>query len=376
MTVEWVPIGSVLRRREDARPVEADAEYTMVGLLNRGRGTFVREVIRGSATKYPRLTSLRPGDLVFSKLFAWEGSVAIVDREGWVSSEFPTYEVNDSRVALQYLRNVIGWDRFIEQLSGATTGLGQRRQRVSPTAFEGARIPLPELETQRAIASRLDRIARVVGAVPIDRGLARSGAALVADSLRGWPARPLGEGLRRRDDAEAVVASGSYPMVGVRRAGRGAFASEVIAGEATKYRFLNKVHAGDLIYPKLGAWTGAFAIVPRELGGRWASPEFVTYEIDGDVLDAQFLEGLVSSDAFAQRVARLSVGTNMNRRRLSPSALEALPVSLPPLEEQRRIGRRLAALREATLLAARQRSLLDSLLPAARNEEFRNLLAS
>ncbi|MGW9417515.1 hypothetical protein ACWGRS_07595 [Cellulosimicrobium funkei] len=349
----------------------------MIGLLNRGRGSFVREVIRGSQTKYPRLSPLRAGDLVFSKLFAWEGSVTIAERDGWVSSEFPTYQIDESQIDPGYLRHTVRWDGFVDQLARSTNGLGQRRQRVAPERFEAARVPLPDLHTQRAIAARLDRVDRASRQVEAHGGLAASaGGRVLAAALDGAPPARIGSFLTRRTESVEVVDDARYAMLGMRNRGRGAFDAGTLSGSETKYPRLSRVRAGDLIYLKLGAWEGAFGIVPGELDGRHTSPEFITYEIDSGKVDRDFLEALVTWESFAERVGGVSKGTNLRRRRLNPETFEGLTTPLPSIEVQREAGRRLAVLRRVGRLEARRRTLADGLLPAARNEEFARLLAA
>jgi len=164
-------------------------------------------------------------------------------------------------------------------------------------------------------------------------------------------------------------------MLGMRNRGRGAFDAGVLLGSETKYSRLMRVHAGDLIYLKLGAWEGAFGIVPQELDGRHTSQEFVSYELDLDQVDRDFLEAMVTWDAFAFRVGGLSKGTNLRRRRLHPDVFEGLSIPLPTLDRQRELGRQLSLLRRAGAQIERRDELTRALLPAARNEEFRKLLS-
>ncbi|WP_206447958.1 restriction endonuclease subunit S [Agrococcus sp. KRD186] len=373
IAAEAVPIGDVLQRRQDAVRVEADETYVMVGVLNKGRGLFTRGNVSGSDTNYERLTRLRHGDLIFSKLFAWEGSVAVVDRAGWVSSEFPTYAIDATRVDPAYLSHVIGWEGFVGQLAKATSGLGQRRQRVAPERFESAIIPLPDLESQRAIATRLDRIARARRTAS-SQHLSTIRSRLLLDSLAGAREQRVDTLLERRRQPIEVSETQSYKMLGMRNRGRGAFDAGVLHGSETKYPRLLRVLAGDLIYLKLGAWEGAFGIVPPELDGRHTSPEFVSYDVDEDQIDRDFLEAMVTWDGFAFRVGGLSKGTNLRRRRLNPDVFESLSIPLPTLERQRELGPTLLQLRRAGAQIARRDELTHALLPAARNEEFGKLL--
>lgn len=169
MSVDWIQLGRVVDRRVEPVDVNPAMHYRMIGLLNRGRGVFTRGNLEGSEIKYPRLYPLREQDLVFSRLFAWEGSVAISDRQGWVSAEFPIYDISP-KIDRDYLSHIITWPSFVEQLANSTVGMGQRRQRVPASAFEAAAIPLPGIKEQRRVAARLDAVDRRA----TEAGLARS----------------------------------------------------------------------------------------------------------------------------------------------------------------------------------------------------------
>lgn len=164
------PIGSAVRLQRDAVPVDPAATYRNVGVLNHGRGLFEKPALMGAATTYPALFRLHRNQLVYSKLFAWEGSVTVVSEEfdgAFVSSEFPTFDVDEVVADAGYLRHVTAWGGFIEQLSGLTSGLGQRRQRVNVDQFLSASVPLPDLPEQRRIAAHLDQIEQAAASVSV-----------------------------------------------------------------------------------------------------------------------------------------------------------------------------------------------------------------
>lgn len=144
--------------------VRADTEYPNLGILNRARGVFAKPPMRGSETKYTTLYLVRAGQLIYSKLFGWEGSLAIVPdwADGWfVSSEFPTYDLRTDIVDRDYFGQVLRWRGLSEQLAAATSGMGQRRQRVQIEQFEALKVPVPDLPTQRRVGTDLLRLAEV-----------------------------------------------------------------------------------------------------------------------------------------------------------------------------------------------------------------------
>ena len=88
----------------DTDPVslEATESYTTAGILSYGRGLFERPVVKGSETSYATYYRIHRDQFVYSKLFAWEGALAVVGDKFdglFVSQEFPTFTV-DARLAL------------------------------------------------------------------------------------------------------------------------------------------------------------------------------------------------------------------------------------------------------------------------------------
>ena len=157
-------IGDIAALNRQPVNVKASETYPNLGILNRARGVFRKPPMHGSETKYSTLYMVRAGQLIYSKLFGWEGSVGIVPEwaNGWfVSSEFPTFDVRTDVVDLDYFGQVLRWGGLMEQLAAATSGMGQRRQRVQVDQFEALEIPLPDLPTQRRIGVDLLRLAEV-----------------------------------------------------------------------------------------------------------------------------------------------------------------------------------------------------------------------
>jgi hypothetical protein len=158
------PIGSFASQAADAVPVIPSDTYKTVGLMNRGRGCFARPAFTGADTKYRTLFRVAKDQLIFSKLFAWEGSVTVVPEsfDGMlVSSEFPTYDLDLDRASPRYVAHLTKWHGLVDELASATTGMGQRRQRVMPAQFEGVRLPFPDLDAQERIADVLDLVTTI-----------------------------------------------------------------------------------------------------------------------------------------------------------------------------------------------------------------------
>ena len=113
---------------------------------------------------YPRLTSLREGNFVYPKLMAWEGALGIVPQECdglMVSTEFPVFEVDESRVFPEVLDVYFRTPSVWPALAGASTGTNVRRRRLNPSDFLEYQMPLPSRSVQeklREVKIRVDTV--------------------------------------------------------------------------------------------------------------------------------------------------------------------------------------------------------------------------
>lgn len=156
-------LGDVLQARA-MESIDPNFVYQIAGVYSFGRGLLSRGAIRGGDTKYKSFTRLAHNDVVYSKLGAFEGAVAVVPgsyQNFYVSPEFPVFEVLGS-VAPTFLRYCVIAESFVRQLVAATSGVGARQKRVSPGAFLDLSVPMPSLDRQREIARRLDLASRAL----------------------------------------------------------------------------------------------------------------------------------------------------------------------------------------------------------------------
>src|SRR5829696_50342 len=101
-----VQLGEVLTLALDETPVESASEYPIAGVYSFGRGVLRRAPISGDQTKYKRLNRLHADRVVLSRLKAFEGAIAVVPKhaEGfYVSQEFPTFDIDTTRVLPEYM---------------------------------------------------------------------------------------------------------------------------------------------------------------------------------------------------------------------------------------------------------------------------------
>lgn len=156
-----IMLGDVLQENTTKRPVRPSMSYRMAGVFSFGRGLIDRGHIKGEDTKYRTFNILREDDVVVSKLGAWEGGVAVVTRDfdgACASSEFPTFQIDRSRMLPRYLAGVVRSPRFWQAVDGATKGSMARRKRITPERFLQLEVELPPLEYQYAVVRQLQKL--------------------------------------------------------------------------------------------------------------------------------------------------------------------------------------------------------------------------
>lgn len=160
---EWnTPLSELIELDVDEFDVEDSAKYPRAGVLNAGRGLFAQGELMGRDTKYRRLRRVRTGQIVLSRLKAFEGAVALTPAtfDGYVlSQEFPTFTLRPG-VPHDLVQALFTSPRFWGRLQATSTGVGARRERVSVEAFLGVGIPI----LTRAEQHKVQRLHRLLAA--------------------------------------------------------------------------------------------------------------------------------------------------------------------------------------------------------------------
>jgi type I restriction enzyme S subunit len=163
--VKHIRLGEVASQYVEPVRVQDDTTYRSLGVKWYGEGVLVREPKLGSAIKGTVLYAVKPGYLVYNRMFVTEGSFAIVPPElanGVVSNEFPVYELDRSRILpewlLLYLQDEYTLKRIAAEVTGVERGSTKSRMRWKEGQFEAFQIALPSISVQREMV-------RVVGTV-------------------------------------------------------------------------------------------------------------------------------------------------------------------------------------------------------------------
>ncbi|HEX3511227.1 MAG TPA: restriction endonuclease subunit S, partial [Solirubrobacteraceae bacterium] len=155
----------------------------------------------------------------------------------------------------------------------------------------------------------------------------------------GWHATRFDEILERVERKFVIDDATEYSRVGVRWYGNGAFIRDREAGANIGRKQQWIIHAGDVVYNKLFAWKGAFAVADETVGGHLVSDKFPTYLLDTARADPRYLGHYFRTHQLAFQAERLSKGAAaISKLTLNPPQFWDLTIPLPPLGEQQRLA--------------------------------------
>jgi type I restriction enzyme S subunit len=185
-----------------------------------------------------------------------------------------------------------------------------------------------------------------------------------------WPVVRFVDILERVERKIVLDDIETYDCVGVRWYGMGTFIRESKLGIDIRRKKQWIIKEGDVVYNKLFAWKGAFAIADAAVDGCIVSDKFPTYKLDEGRVDLQYLRYYFQTEFVARQAQNLSKGAAaISKLTLNPPDFWKLTVPIPPLDEQRRIVAHVEELatliEEAQGLRVKAQKETDALLSSA-----------
>ncbi|QKW04197.1 hypothetical protein [Streptomyces sp. NA02536] len=156
-----ISLSDVLTERRSRVEVKPDVSYPIAGVYGFGRGMLLRKAVRGSEISAKHLFRISAGQIIYSKLKAFEGAFALVSDAAdgrFVSNEFPTFDVNQDLALPSFVALFLGSPKTWKSLQEWITGVGARRERLNPKDFLDSEIALPTLEEQQRIVGMVETI--------------------------------------------------------------------------------------------------------------------------------------------------------------------------------------------------------------------------
>lgn len=184
------------------------------------------------------------------------------------------------------------------------------------------------------------------------------------------PRRPLAEVAPLTRRPAAVVQGENYPQIAVRSFGRGTFNKPELEGDDITWEKPFRVEGGDILISNIKAWEGAIAVVGEEDHGRFASHRYLTCVANPSIATAKYVCYYLLTPEGLQHVGEASPGSADRNRTLGAKALQAIPVPVPSLEQQRWFEGLLQRVEEARRLHQEIISEQELLLPSVTKSVF------
>lgn len=390
---------SRVQLREAAEPVSRPVSpsvgetYRQLGVSLWGKGAYEREPVDGGLTKYQQLFRAERGDIVVNKIWARNGSVAVVDDSlagCHGSNEFPMFAPIEGRLDPRWMHWVTKTKDFwaqCDQKSQGTSG----QNRIKPEHFLDVEIPLPPLNEQHRVVARIEDLAEKVEEA---RGL-RSSTLDELAALRSTQLRKVFESLRAATVPIEMVCGaiidnlhsnpiyaegGTVPCIRSSDVGFGvldlANARRTDEAEYRRRTVRGEPQIDDIVLVREGGGTGKCALVLS--GHRFSLGQRVMMlRPDQDkVLPKFFLYQLLSPTIQEDHVQPLSKGSASPH--LNIGSLRQFPFLLPSVGEQAQIVESLDALQAkldaVKALQAETAAELDAMLPAILDKAFKGEL--
>nr|WP_321455034.1 restriction endonuclease subunit S [uncultured Cohaesibacter sp.] len=224
-------LGDVLDRVVRPVSVQPEREYTQIGIRSHGKGTFIKDSVKGEELGNKRVFWIVPECLIVNIVFAWEQAVAETDQsmEGLIASHrFPMFRGKSDRADVSFLRYLFLTPKGKHLLELASPGGAGRNKTLGQKEFERLTIQLPPLPEQKKIAEILSTWDRAIEVAEQQLENARlQKKALMQQLLTGtrrlpgfdgdWKTVKLGDSatlVYGKSPKDVICLNGAYPVIG------------------------------------------------------------------------------------------------------------------------------------------------------------------
>jgi type I restriction enzyme S subunit len=355
--------------------------YKQVGVKLWGEGAYQRESIDGGETKYKTLSRVEADDIIVNKIWARNGSVALIPKglEGsYVSGEFPTFTPIRQELEPRWFHWITKthffWDQCDEKSRG-TSG----KNRIRPERFLKIRIPLPPLPEQQRIVAQIEDLANKIEkakGIRVENETAQNDLLLSTyfKISRNAPHRPMREVAPLFRRPEVVNLKAEYPQIAVRSFGKGTFHKPLLSGSEITWQKPYLVKAGDILISNIKAWEGAIAVAENEDDGRFGSHRYLTCTPISGIATARFVCFHLLTLKGLHDIGEASPGSADRNRTLNTKALLEITIPIPSYEKQIWFDELLEKVDQQKKIGAETTVELDALLPSILDKAFKGEL--
>lgn len=146
--------------RRPVTQINNEKYYPELGVRSFGNGTFHKAAIKGVEMGTKRIFEIKPNDLIFSNVFAWEGAIAVAkpeDKDRFGSHRFITCVPKENVALSTFLAFHFLTQKGLEQIGDASPGGAGRNRTLGLTKLEALKVPVPSIEKQQWFDSLLQK---------------------------------------------------------------------------------------------------------------------------------------------------------------------------------------------------------------------------
>lgn len=154
-----IKLREVLSKNIDHIDIENSKVYTQVTVRLWGKGVCKRDEISGSDIKSGKRFVVKENQFIISKIDARHGAYGLIPKElnaAVITSDFPSYNLDTTRILPQYFQWIFSQKKFIELCKNASSGT-TNRIRLNESKFLDLEIALPPIDKQEEIIKRLNK---------------------------------------------------------------------------------------------------------------------------------------------------------------------------------------------------------------------------
>ena len=303
-----------------------------------------------------------PNTIVANSMNILIGSVGLSKYEGCVSPVYYVYSAK-SQIDIRYMNYLFQTEPFQKRLRQFANGILEIRLRVSSHDILHQKVAVPDYDEQQVIADYLDETCSQINEIieevkasideykelkqavifeAVTKGLDKN-VEMKESTIENLESIPSNWEIRRiatlyeesketgREDLPILMVSINTGISEGEVGDDDRIRKVVRSEDKSVYKL---VHRNDLAYNMMRAWQGGFGAAQVE---GLVSPAYVVARPKCE-LDSRYVEALLRTPIFTEKIRGLSYGVADFRLRLYWTYFKNLRICFPPLEEQRQIA--------------------------------------
>ena len=385
-----VPLGEAVTHRKEFVQIDDLSTYKRCRVQLHTQGVVLRDEVEGSLIKTKSQQVCRTNEFLVAEIDAKMGGFGLVPTElegAVVSSHYFLFTPKLDRLDPQFLGYYCRTPAFREQVtSRGTTNYAA----VRPSHVLRYTIPLPPLEEQRRIVARIDRLAAKIDEAKLLRRHSLSSMESLINSLLRQALGQYSNGMSSLGDCVVDCCYGTserthsekigVPILRMGNIQDGSLVTDDLRfleiSDADRKKWVlqpgdilvNRTNSAELVGKSAvfnldGDWGYASYLIRLRLDARRADPRFVVQYINSPFGRAYM---------FSER-KQMTGQANVNSKKL-----KALPIPLPPIDEQRQISEQLELqkrkLGSLNHLLQQSTAKLNAMLPSILDRAFKGAL--